>query len=49
MLPCLTIGQFDGILGGAFIPVSLSRLYTWMGYIQASIDSLFLRDIATGY
>jgi len=48
MLPCLTIwANLMGILGGALFGVAQAG-FTWMGYIQASIDSLFLRDIATG-
>ena len=48
MLPCLTIwANAMGILGGAFFGVAQAD-FTWMRYIQASIDSLFLRDITTG-
>src|SRR5580693_8126116 len=48
MLPCLTIwANFMGILGGALFGVAQAG-FTWVGYIQASIDSLFLRDITTG-
>jgi phospholipid/cholesterol/gamma-HCH transport system permease protein len=48
MLPCLTIwANFMGILGGALFGVAQAG-FTWLGYIQASIDSLFLRDITTG-
>ena len=48
MLPCLTIwANFMGILGGALFGVAQAG-FSWLGYIQASIDSLFLRDITTG-
>jgi phospholipid/cholesterol/gamma-HCH transport system permease protein len=48
MLPCLTIwANLMGILGGALFGVTQAG-FTWLGYIQASIDSLFLRDIRTG-
>src|SRR5215813_6491545 len=45
MLPCLTIwANTMGILGGALFGVTQAD-FTWMRYIQASLDSLFLRDI----
>jgi phospholipid/cholesterol/gamma-HCH transport system permease protein len=48
MLPSLTIwANAMGILGGAFFGVAQAD-FTWTRYIQASIQSLFLRDIATG-
>src|SRR5712691_1186668 len=48
MLPCLTIwANLMGILGGALFGVAQAG-FTWLGYIQASIESLFLRDITTG-
>jgi len=48
MLPCLTIwANFMGILGGALFGVAQAD-FTWMRYIQASLDALFLRDIITG-
>jgi phospholipid/cholesterol/gamma-HCH transport system permease protein len=48
MLPCLTIwANFMGILGGALFGVAQAD-FTWIRYIQASLDALFLRDIATG-
>ena len=48
MLPCLTIwANFMGILGGALFGVAEAD-FTWMRYIQTSLDALFLRDIATG-
>lgn len=48
MLPCLTIwANFMGILGGALFGVAQAD-FTWMRYIQASLDALFLRDILTG-
>lgn len=48
MLPCLTIwANFMGILGGALFGVAQAD-FTWMRYIQTSLDALFLRDILTG-
>jgi phospholipid/cholesterol/gamma-HCH transport system permease protein len=48
MLPCLTIwANTLGILGGSLFGVA-SAGFTLRRYIAASIDSLFLRDIATG-
>lgn len=48
MLPCLTIwANAMGILGGALFGVAQAD-FTWIRYIQASLDALFLRDIATG-
>jgi phospholipid/cholesterol/gamma-HCH transport system permease protein len=48
MLPCLTIwANLMGILGGALFGVTQAD-FTWFGYVQASIDSLFLRDLTTG-
>ena len=48
MLPCLTIwANTMGILGGALFGVAKAD-FTWMRYIQASLDALFLRDIVTG-
>jgi phospholipid/cholesterol/gamma-HCH transport system permease protein len=48
MLPCLTIwANFMGILGGALFGVAQAD-FTWIRYIQASLDALFLRDIVTG-
>jgi len=48
MLPCLTIwANLMGNLGGALFGVTQAG-FTWLGYIQASINSLFLRDITTG-
>ena len=48
MLPCLTIwANFMGILGGALFGVAQAD-FTWVRYIQSSLDALFLRDIATG-
>lgn len=48
MLPCLTIwANAMGILGGAFFGVAQAD-FTWTRYIQASIESLFLRDVTTG-
>src|ERR1700758_4487435 len=48
MLPCLTIwANAMGILGGSFFGVAQAD-FTFVRYIQASIDSLFLRDVTTG-
>jgi phospholipid/cholesterol/gamma-HCH transport system permease protein len=48
MLPCLTIwANVMGILGGSLFGVAQADFTLWR-YIQASIDSLFLRDITTG-
>jgi len=48
MLPCLTIwANTMGICGGALFGVAQAD-FTWTRYIQASIDSLFLRDVMTG-
>jgi len=48
MLPCLTIwANSMGILGGAVFGVGQAD-FTWVRYIRASIDALFIRDITTG-
>src|SRR5258708_358706 len=48
MLPCLTIwANTMGILGGALFGVAQAD-FTWVRYIQSSLDALFLRDITTG-
>lgn len=48
MLPCLTIwANMMGILGGSLFGVAQAD-FTLLRYIQASIESLFVRDIATG-
>jgi phospholipid/cholesterol/gamma-HCH transport system permease protein len=48
MLPCLTIwANSMGILGGALFGVAQAD-FTVVRYIQASMDALFLRDIASG-
>src|ERR1700723_1865936 len=48
MLPCLTIWpNAMGILGGSLFGVAQAD-FTFVRYIQASLDSLFLRDITTG-
>src|ERR1700688_2796431 len=48
MLPCLTIwANFMGILGGSLFGVAQAD-FTFLRYVQASVDSLFLRDIVTG-
>ena len=48
MLPCLTIwANTMGILGGALFGVTQAD-FTFSRYIQASLDSLFIRDIFSG-
>jgi phospholipid/cholesterol/gamma-HCH transport system permease protein len=48
MLPCLTIwANAMGILGGSLFGVAQAD-FTFRRYIQASLDSLLLRDIMTG-
>jgi phospholipid/cholesterol/gamma-HCH transport system permease protein len=48
MLPCLTIwANVMGILGGSLFGVAQAD-FTFVGYVRASIESLFLRDITTG-
>jgi phospholipid/cholesterol/gamma-HCH transport system permease protein len=48
MLPCLTIwANFMGVLGGSLFGVYQAD-FTFGGYIRASLDALFLRDITTG-
>lgn len=48
MLPCLTIwANAMGILGGSLFGVAKAG-FTFTGYINASIDALFLRDIISG-
>jgi phospholipid/cholesterol/gamma-HCH transport system permease protein len=48
MLPCLTIwANTMGILGGALFGVTQAD-FTFRRYIQTSIESLYLRDIASG-
>jgi phospholipid/cholesterol/gamma-HCH transport system permease protein len=48
MVPCLTIwANTMGILGGALFGVTQAD-FTVVRYVQASVDALFLRDIASG-
>jgi phospholipid/cholesterol/gamma-HCH transport system permease protein len=48
MLPCLTIwANFMGVLGGSLFGV-LQADFTFRGYIRATLDALFLRDVMTG-
>jgi phospholipid/cholesterol/gamma-HCH transport system permease protein len=48
MLPCLTIwANFMGVLGGSLFGVWKAD-FSWLGYMHATIDALFLRDIVTG-
>jgi phospholipid/cholesterol/gamma-HCH transport system permease protein len=48
MLPCLTIwANFMGVIGGSLFGVAQAD-FTFVRYIQASVDALFLRDIVSG-
>src|SRR6202041_2025340 len=48
MLPCLTIwANAMGILGGSVFGM-YGADFTWLGYMHASLNALFLRDITTG-
>ena len=48
MMPCLaTWADLMGILGGALFGVT-NASFTFGGYMRASLDALFLRDIMTG-
>ena len=48
MLPCLTIwANSMGMLGGALFGVTQAD-FTWVRYLQSSVDALFLRDIVSG-
>jgi phospholipid/cholesterol/gamma-HCH transport system permease protein len=48
MLPCLTIwANAMGILGGSLFGVAQAD-FSFGGYVRASVESLFLRDITTG-
>jgi phospholipid/cholesterol/gamma-HCH transport system permease protein len=48
MLPCLTLwANFMGVMGGALFGV-LQVGFTFPRYIDATLDSLFLRDVLTG-
>jgi phospholipid/cholesterol/gamma-HCH transport system permease protein len=48
MLPCLTIwANTMGILGGSLFGIFQAG-FTFTGYIRATIEALFLRDIITG-
>jgi phospholipid/cholesterol/gamma-HCH transport system permease protein len=48
MVPCLTIwANFMGIMGGALFGV-LQVDFTFERYINATLDSLYLRDVLTG-
>lgn len=48
MLPCLTIWALGmGILGGALFGV-LRADFTFVRYLQASLESLYVRDIVSG-
>jgi len=48
MLPCLTIwANFMGILGGSLFGVAQAD-FTFLRYITASLDALYMRDVVTG-
>ena len=48
MLPCLTIwANFMGVIGGSLFGVAQAD-FTFVRYVQASVDALFLRDIVSG-
>jgi phospholipid/cholesterol/gamma-HCH transport system permease protein len=48
MLPCLTIwANVMGILGGSLFGI-VQADFSFVGYVRASVESLFLRDITTG-
>jgi len=48
MMPCLTLwANAMGILGGSLFGV-IGADFTWTRYINSSLESLFLRDIAAG-
>ena len=48
MLPCLTIwANFTGILGGSVFGVWQAG-FTFVRYLEVSVDALILRDITTG-
>jgi phospholipid/cholesterol/gamma-HCH transport system permease protein len=48
MVPCLTCwADFMGVLGGGMFGV-LTAGFTWMTYLQATLDALIMRDILTG-
>jgi len=48
MMPCLTVwADFMGIVGGLLFGVTGAD-FTFAGYMQATLDSLYLRDIITG-
>jgi phospholipid/cholesterol/gamma-HCH transport system permease protein len=48
MMPCLTVvADTAGVLGGAFFAIT-NLDSSLSGYLQATVDSLLLRDIVTG-
>ena len=48
MVPCLTIwANAMGVLGGSLFGVAKAG-FTFIGYIHATLDALFLRDIISG-
>lgn len=48
MMPCLTTwADLMGVLGGSLFGVT-SAGFTFVSYIRASLDALYLRDIVTG-
>lgn len=48
MMPCLTIwANAMGILGGSLFGVAQAD-FTWIRYMESSLDSLYLHDVTTG-
>ncbi len=48
MLPCLTTwADLMGVLGGSLFGITNAG-FTFVGYLRASLDALYLRDITTG-
>ena len=48
MLPCLTIwANAMGVLGGSLFGVAKAG-FSFLGYLNATVDALFLRDIVSG-
>ena len=48
MMPCLTIwADLMGIVGGSVFGVAAAN-FTFVGYLKATLDSIYLRDVFTG-
>lgn len=48
MMPCLTIwADLMGVLGGSVFGVAGAN-FTFSGYLKATLDALYLRDVVTG-